>query len=91
MYSRVSATKNRSRRRGISRVWRKSRGEKKRKRKTKRNKAAYTAALVANGWAEAEKVEKQLYDGPTDLRTDRRTEKWVIESRVHDEKEKADT
>ena len=44
------------------------------------NMAVYTAALVADGWAGAENLEKQLCDGPTD----RRTEKWFIESRVRD-------
>ena len=34
------------------------------------NKAKYTAALVADRWAEAENLEKQFYDGPTDRRTD---------------------
>ena len=29
------------------------------------------AALVADGWAGAENLEKQLYDGPTDGPTDR--------------------
>ena len=54
----------------------------------KGNKAVYTAALVADGWAGAENLEKQLCDrptdGPTDRRTDRRTEKWLIELRVRD-------
>ena len=50
----------------------------------KANKAVHTAALVADGWAGAENLEKQLCDGPTDGRTDRRTEKWLIESRVRD-------
>ena len=36
------------------------------------NKAVYTTALVADGWAGAENLEKQLCDGPTDRRTDRR-------------------
>ena len=36
----------------------------------KENKAVYTAALVADGWAGAENVEKQLCDRPTDRRTD---------------------
>ena len=36
----------------------------------KRNKAVYTAALVADGWAGAENLEKQLCDGPTDRPTD---------------------
>ena len=48
------------------------------------NKAVYTAALVADGWAGAENLEKQLCDRPTDRRTDGRTEKWLIESRVRD-------
>ena len=52
------------------------------------NKAVYTAALVADGWAGAENLEKGLCDGHTDIRTygptDRRTEKWLIESRVRD-------
>ena len=38
------------------------------------NKAVYTAALVADGWAGAENLEKRLCDGPTDRRTDRRTD-----------------
>ena len=32
--------------------------------KKKKNKAVYTAALVADGWAGAENLEKQLCDGP---------------------------
>ena len=35
-----------------------------------RNKAVYTAALVADGWAGAENLEKQLCDRPTDQPTD---------------------
>ena len=50
----------------------------------KGNKAVYTAALVADGWAGAENLEKQFCDGPTDRPTDRPTEKWLIESRVRD-------
>ena len=46
-----------------------------------KNKAIYKAALVAVGWAGEEKVEKNFV---TDLQTDRRTEKWIIESRVRD-------
>ena len=34
------------------------------------NKAVYTAALVADGWAGAETLEKELCDGPTDGPTD---------------------
>ena len=34
------------------------------------NKAVYTAALVADGWAGAEKLEKQFCDRRTDRRTD---------------------
>ena len=53
--------------------------------KMKKNKAVYTAALVADGWAGAENLEKQLCDGrtdgPTDRPTDGPTEKWLIESR----------
>ena len=41
----------------------------------KENKAVYTAALVAGGWVEAENLEKQLLDRPTDQQTDRRTKK----------------
>ena len=41
------------------------------------NKAVYTAALVADGWARAEKVKKQLCDRPTDRPTDRRTDQKV--------------
>ena len=37
----------------------------KKKRKMKKSKAVYTAALVADGWAGAENLEKQLCDGPT--------------------------
>ena len=52
------------------------------------NKAVYTSALVADGWAGEENLEKQLCDVPTDGRTDgrmdERTEKWLIESRVRD-------
>ena len=33
------------------------------------NKAEYTAALVADGWAVAENLGKQLSDGTTDRRT----------------------
>ena len=55
---------------------------------SKKNKAVYTAALVADGWAGAENLKKQFCDGPTDQPTDqptdRRTEKWLIESRVRD-------
>ena len=51
---------------------------------TMRNKAVYTAALVADGWEGAENLKKQLCDGWTDRRTDGRTQKWLIESRVRD-------
>ena len=34
------------------------------------NKAVYTAALVADGWAGVENLEKELCDRPTDGRTD---------------------
>ena len=34
------------------------------------NKAVYTAALVADGWAGAENLKKQLCDRPTDGPTD---------------------
>ena len=37
------------------------------------NKAVYTAALVADGWAGAEYLEKLICDG----RTDRRTNRWT--------------
>ena len=50
----------------------------------KKNKVVYTAALVADGWAGAENLKKQFCDRQTDGRTDRRTEKWLIESRVRD-------
>ena len=50
------------------------------------NKAVHTAALVANGWAGAENLKKQLCDGPTDRWMDRQTEKWLIEMRVRDYK-----
>ena len=46
----------------------------------KENKAVYTAALVADGWAGAENLKKELCDGPTD----RWTEKLLLESRVRD-------
>ena len=48
------------------------------------NKAVYTAALVADGWAGAENLEKQFCDGPTDRPTDRRTDgpKSGVKSRV---------
>ena len=39
---------------------------------SKKNKAVYTAALVADGWAGAENLEKELCDQPTDQRTDRK-------------------
>ena len=39
------------------------------------NKAVYTAALVADGWAGAANLEKQFCDGPTDGPTDRRTDR----------------
>ena len=35
------------------------------------NKALYTAAFVADGWAGAENLRKWLYDGRTDGPTDR--------------------
>ena len=38
------------------------------------NKAVYTAALVADGWAGAENLEKQLCDQRTDGRTEGRTD-----------------
>ena len=41
------------------------------------NKALYTAALVADGWAGAENLEKQLCDGPTDGPTEKRL---IVES-----------
>ena len=41
-------------------------------------------AVVADGWAGGENLEKQHGDGPTDRPTDRRTKKWLIESRVRD-------
>ena len=31
-----------------------------------KNKAVYTAELVADGWAGAENLKKELYDEPTD-------------------------
>ena len=34
----------------------------------------YTAALVADGWAGAENIEKQLCDRPTDRQTTRPTD-----------------
>ena len=41
-----------------------------------RNKAVYTAALVADGWAGAENLKNNFVtDRPTDGRMDRRTEK----------------
>ena len=56
------------------------------------NKAVYTAALVADGWAGAENSKKLICDERTDGRTDRwtdgptdqRTKKWLIESHVLD-------
>ena len=62
-----------------------SSGGEQRVRRWGKNKAVYTAALVADGWAGAENVEKQFCDGqtnqrtnqPTDRPTDRRTEKWL--------------
>ena len=51
------------------------------------NKAVYTAALVADGWAGAENLEKTVLwptNGRTDRPTDGPTEKWLIESRVRD-------
>ena len=46
------------------------------------NKVVYTAALVADSWAGAENLKKWQWrtDGPTD----QWTEKWLIETRVHD-------
>ena len=44
---------------------------------TEVNKAVCTAALVADWWAGAENLEKQLCDGRTDGRTDRRTDQKV--------------
>ena len=38
------------------------------------NKAVYTAALVADGWAGAENLKKALCYGPTNRPTDRRTD-----------------
>ena len=49
----------------------------KRARKQIRNKAVYTAALVADGWAGAEDLKKVTLlrtDGPTDRRTDRKVD-----------------
>ena len=48
-----------------------------------KNKAVYTAALVADGWAGAKNLEKRTLwrtDGQTDEPTNQRTEKWFIES-----------
>ena len=42
------------------------------------NKAIYTAALVANRWAEEENPEKLICDG----RTDKRTKNWLKQSCV---------
>ena len=53
-----------------------------RERERENNKAVYTAALVADGWAGAEKVKKkQLCDQLTQLRTDGLKS---VESRVRD-------
>ena len=41
------------------------------------NKAVYTATLVADGWAGAENLEKQLCDQPTDRTTDGPTDQKV--------------
>ena len=38
------------------------------------NKAVYTAALVADGWAGAENLVKQLCNRPTDQPTDQSTD-----------------
>ena len=38
------------------------------------NKAVYTAALVGDGWAEAENLKKVISDGQMDRRTDRPTD-----------------
>ena len=46
------------------------------------NKATYTAALVADGCAGAENLNKWLWR--KDGQTNRRTKKWLIESRVRD-------
>ena len=39
------------------------------------NKAVYTAALVADGWAGAENLEKKLCDRQTDRQTDKPTDR----------------
>ena len=44
-------------------------------RSLRKNKTVYTAALVADGWAGAENLEKELCDGPTN----QPTKKWLIE------------
>ena len=41
------------------------------------NKAVYTGSLVAGGWAGAENLKKQFYDGLTDGPTDQRTNRKV--------------
>ena len=66
-------------------VWQdKPRQDKKSLTTPKLNKAVYTAALVADGWAGAGNLKKPLCYGPSDQPTDQQTKKWLIELRVRD-------
>ena len=50
------------------------------------NKAVYTAALVADGWAGAENLKQRLCDGRTDMQicrhTDIRMDRWTKKSLI---------
>ena len=59
--------------------------EKKRKKTTQLHKQGRIHGSISRGrWAGAENLKKGLCYQRTDVQTDRRTEEWLIESRVRD-------
>ena len=42
------------------------------------NKTVYTAALVGDGWAEAENLKKVISDGQRDKQINQWSKKWLI-------------
>ena len=60
------ATVNYERSRAVRQIWTPTANGSQILHSSSYNKAVFTAALVADGWAGAEKVETQLCDRPTD-------------------------
>ena len=58
------------------------------RRETEKNKAGYTATLVACGWAGAAKKKQSVTDGPTERRTERVVELRARDSKQHREKDR---